>query len=544
MNPKFCSQCGAPLSGNERFCSQCGVPVTHENIPTPAPTPTPSAVTPEPTPVYTAPAQVAYIPQKAKKSYGRPFFLNLITRSLVLFLAIFFVITAFMPILSLPFDYADGLFYNSKGIDIKLNTIDVIALFCNSLYSQSEEEFYESDAYIELTIQNEENSSLLKVLYNGKYDTLSASERSDLNDYYTRYLLVMARRETYPTTVALILTAVCALLYILFTVAFAVISLLCFLGTFPLDKLKSKKLENALFYFVSFAPICPIMLRCATRALFADSKATSALILPLILSLCITVWCILRRVFFEKARYSTACIIKRSFAMLTALLVLCVFCVPLLNGNLTMTFQKQSTMRKVAVAMDYAFFPSLHLNEKTSEYYDNFYDSDRDSIQRVLDSYEKGFASFTGNQVEKGRADRLHSSFVLHLMSAYNFHDFGVLFSLISAFVFFAVLSAALILQQNLRYFLYGKYSRRLVILSKILLGLFSALILTLAIVFLATINACVSFYGLTTYRIGISAGLIVFLALAIATICIPAKATEPKQHEVELLESDAIPQA
>lgn len=539
MNPKFCSQCGAPLGEDARFCSQCGTPILREGAPAPA-------VTPEPTPIYDAPAQVSYAPtpkpKKEKNPQKRAFVRNIITKSVCLALAILFVVLAFLPIFSrtLEVDLGEGIPFKAE---IKLSAIDTLILFANTFQSQSELQLMESPLVEKLESQAMQLGTMVVFEQSLNYNTLSREAKSLIQDILFTTLLLAARSDEVGAPIVMYVACALCVAYVLLTVALLVLAILSFIGAFGIGRLGSKKLERALYLLMTIIPVLAIALPLAHQTTIPDLHATYALILPLILSLAFLVWVMISRILFEKLRFSVKTLVVRSVSTALCVLVLCLVSAPILRCRITTAFKGQSQQTTTSITFDYEDFTAFQFGEKDLEKYDDFYNyGDKSETAAALQENKDGFSAFKYTQMKGDDASSHNEELLAYLLAAYNAHHFGFFFSLVSLFAVLAILCAALLLQQNISYFIGGSYSRLAVLLTKILFGIFSLAMLALSIAFLVLISMSISNYGLLGYTVRISAGIILYMVFAIATICMPAK-TKKKQSQVAAWFADVLPQ-
>ncbi len=462
------------------------------------------------------------------------FVLNLITRSLILALAILFVVCAFLPIVSIDLsEFSTDIRKEFGSVNFKLSAIDVIELSINNFQSKTERELRDSSLAMEVEGQMEQAEEILADYERNdfrKYESLSGSQKALCQNLFFNILLLIARSESVPLQPIVLLAAILSLLFLLLAIAFLVIALLSFMGALGIKVFQSKKMGLCLYILLSCVPLSIIGVCVAVRCFDSLFTATAALIVPLVFSLCLIVTLIILRIIFERVRYSAKSIVLRVFVVLFAVILLCLPTVSILKSNLSTIFQNASEKKEASIALDASVFGKFHIGEPLSETYDSAYEkSNDDAMKNKLEkAFQQYFKWYSASEIKNGGADLTNIIFLESLLASCGSHRLGALFAWIPVFMLLCALFALLILQQNTMYFLSESYSRGVILLAKIGLILFAVALLSVSGIFLGIINGAITRYTLTGYTVSISPGIISFLVFVTVSVCLPSKARSP----------------
>lgn len=515
MHQKFCTQCGSSLPKNARFCGQCGVPIEQPDAP--------SAVLEEAAPVDTV---AVYTPRAPKKKKNHGFITDLITKSLALALAVFTLVMAFMPLVSFPLGEAMeqvGLDEDMlDDADFGLNIFEITTLFFDSFYFLSDEELEESKLYEKL----EDSIEGLFSISAEDLDDLSVKDKRAIKSVMLYTLRLSLRSERTVADPAFYIGAICALLYVSFTVAFFVLALLSFLGVFGISRLGSKRLERALYTLLTVLPVAAMITYAALSfGLGQDVGITTALLLPILFSLVLVLWVSISRVIFEKVRYTAGTLVRRAFAMALSAVIFFLAFAPVVNCHFNGFFASADTERTMTVSMEAAAFGAFVYADEAMDMLDEVHDLNKqettDYLKEVLDSVY----SLSHRDGDTYAAMLLNSNMLSHLLAASGLHKAAFLFTLIPVMLFGMMVFALLIMQANFSFFVYGANDAKRALLSKIMMLAFASLALVLVITFLVCASLTYKHYLDGQYKTLISAAFVILMIVGVGAACIPVKA-------------------
>lgn len=536
MNPKFCSQCGAPLGEDARFCSQCGTPILRETAPTPASPPISEqapAVTPESTPIYTAPAQVSYAPtpkpKKEKNPQKRAFVRDIVTKSIVLLLAMLLVLFAFLPIISINFSFSvidrESVFFLP---DVSYSIIGVTRLSILSLSNmdgmESEDEIDSLYDYID-----DFGEDLFFDLFDASsFEGLSKKASTEITDNFTRPLISVILKSEMHSATPVCVFAIFGILYLLSALAFLVMAVLSFVGVFTKGRLGGKGIERALCALSAALFVLPIALfSLKDFFLYGTTSVRATLITSFVLSTLILVWLFLSNVIFNRTRFSLKNILLRSFSFVLCILILSMCGSAFFSAKISVPEYGKEKRSVVTSSFGTEGFGLFSLDREDKLNLDEFYnESSREAIDETLSWRLNYFRWWTNNQL-KGTEKYMvlsESGILTTLLGAYNLHHTAFLFTLIPWLIFLVACCAAFLLWQSACYFLSAPYCRLACLLSKIVMGVFTACSLALTILMLIFLTLSIGFYGITTFSVSIAAGVILLCIFVGACAFIPSK--------------------
>lgn len=508
MNPKFCTHCGSPLQENAFFCAQCGNRV--RPIANTAASPK-SAVAPTP------------IPKKPKKDSARPFVVRLVTRSLILLLAILTLALSFAPMISVS---ADDLIddmgdtINLDDYNFKLNVIDMSVLVFDSLYSLSASEMEESEIYEDLMDASDD----LRGATADSYEDLSKRQKDAFERIVFYTLRLSLRSEDLIADPAFYFGVAASLLYVVYAVSFFVVALLAFLGAFDIGKLGSEKLGHALLVLLSTLPIVALLAFAALNLGFGQVvHMTAAFLVPILFSLAIILWVIIGRMVFDKVRYSAGTCVKRSFALALSLLIFLLSFAPIVNchivGEFAGTNGKDKTMMVKMTASSFSEF--LYTDDRTDEL-ENVNELNKTETRHHLESLLEDAYALSYRDGDTAAAHLLSSEIISHLFAASGVYKMAFLFTLIPLMLLGMMAFALLIIRSLLAFFMYGASDAKQTLCSKIFMLSFAALSLILVTVFLLSTSLTYNHYLDDQFRTFITPAFVILMIAVLGAVCVP----------------------
>ncbi len=515
MYQKFCTQCGSSLPKNARFCGQCGAPIEQPDAPSP--------VLEEAAPADTVTVYTTRAPKK-KKNHG--FITDLITKSLALALAVFTMVMAFMPLVSFPLGEAMeevGLDEDMlDDADFGLNIFELTTLFFDSFYFLSDEELEESKLYEKLEGSLEELFSISAE----SFDDLSVKDKRAIKSVMLYTLRLSLRSERTVLDPAFYIGAICALLYVSFTVAFFVLALLSFLGVFGISRLGSKRLERALYILLTVLPVGSMIAYAALSFGFGqDINITLALLLPIIFSLGLILWVSISRVIFEKVRYTAGTLVRRAFAMALSAAIFFLAFAPVVNCHFNGIFASSDKERTMTVSMEAAAFGAFIYADEAMDTLDEVHDLNKQETTDYLKEMLDSVYALSHRDGDTYAAIFSNTSMASYLLAAAGLHKMAFLFTLIPVALFGMMVFALLIMQANFSFFVYGANDAKKAFLSKIIMLAFAALALILVIAFLVSVSLIYKHYLDGQYKTLISAAFVILMIVNVGAACIPVKA-------------------
>ena len=506
---KFCTQCGEMLPSGARFCPSCGSRVGDAAVENASTLPTGNEDT------------VAYEPLprvKRERRFKKGFITDLISRSLILALALLMVILAFCPLVSTSYKDVIGTSMGKLGdVRIKMNAFQLLTISIDSLYSETEEDIRDSRLYEKYEECQEELSAELSYLQD--IDDLTAKQKRLISRYSFLSMRIAARQDTSSFSLMLLIGALVGLLYLAFSISFFVIALLALLSLFNIKGHSFKKATNALYRMLTFVPLATLFTATAlTIGMENAMRATASLILPLILSLVLFLYLFITRIIFERVRYKVSVYVKRGISIVLCLLVVILSLTPLMASKID-----KSSGRDLSVPIYASTLGSFLFSSSDFEELDDIKDMDFEETQDALLGVTDEFAYMKSSMEDTALAMAPNVQMLSYILAALGVHQFAFLFTLLPILTLLIVALALCILQSHLAFFLLDKKSKKGITLSKRLMAAFLPIAFLITLAFLLITSITVRHYLEEGYRITIHAGAIFFWLFTIGLIAAPA---------------------
>lgn len=473
---------------------------------------------------------------KPKKLIDKNFIITLIRNSILLIVAITVFALSFAPVFSLKMQNKISDDYTVIDFDYKVNfsAIDGMVFMFDSFRSLDEEDITDSKLFEDLEELGEE-------FLGEDLDDSSGILAKCAKISYRLYL----QSEECNTNLAIVLTAVISLLYVLFALAFLSVSIFNFIATFGKFTSKKDKISratitmlaavpslafivyNSFFVFIKIPNVFNIINFFGKSSVkYAMGSGTIAtLIISSTAIAAITVLAFISRLHKTKSN-----IIKRAISATLALLVICMCFAPIATTSIRTVFEGKDKKSTANITLYSSTFANYFLSESEKEILEDKLDSLYyiDDYEEMFEEEFSLFSQYRVKDVKKGYADAENNNFHLLLNSVGSTYliipDF---IALVSIFFLIISITAGMVLQQNLIYFMSGKYSKIQLKTGKIVSLVFACIALAAVIAFVIMVCAFADFYSIRGYSLSIGAGIILLAIFAIANCCIPSKIKE-----------------
>ncbi len=523
MSHRFCIHCGTRLPASARFCSHCGYAVE------------------------TSVAENEAIPKAKKERHIFTILPNLITKGLVLLLATFMVVMSFLPMISLPLESDNDARF--EGADFKLNVFEVVGLFTDSFFFLSESEL-EDDSVFEHYVEASES---IKGIEQADYEDLKPNERRAIHSFALYTLRLSVRSDAIALGPSFYIGAVCAVLYVAFTIIFFFLAFFAFLGALGIAKFSSKRLEFALYVMLSSVPMVALLTYAALSfglgqaavtiptvseyALFnsfrfAFSQGTDitvSLLLPTLISAPVILWVALTRIIFYKVRYSASTLIKRAFAIALSLGIFFLAFAPIVNCTFTGKFASVPEKTKhMTVSMGANAFSTFIYTERQMDLLDELHQAEKEEADLRLSENLSTIYSLPHRDGDNAVAIKTNADMISELWAIGGLHKMATLFSFLPVVLFGMMACALTLLQANVAFFMHGANSERRAYISKIMMLIFAALALLMVIVFLISISILYKQHLHGEYKTLISAAFVFLMIFNVGAACVPVLSASP----------------
>jgi len=523
MAHRFCIHCGTRLPANARFCSQCGSTVEANA------------------------AGVEETPRNKEKRHIFAILPNLITKGLVLLLACFMVVMSFMPMISLPLKSESDARFDDA--DFKLNVFEVVGLFTDSFFFLSESDL-QNDSVFEKYVEASEE---IKRIDQADYEDLRSNERRAVHSFVLYTLRLSIRSDAIALGPSFYIGAVCAVLYVAFTIIFFFLAFFAFLGALGIAKFSSKRLEFALYVMLSSVPMVALLTYAALSfglgqaavtiptvseyALFKSfsfafsqgTDITVSLLLPTLISAVVIVWVALARIIFYKVRYSVSTLVKRGFAIALSLGIFFLAFAPIVNCSFTGKFSSVPDKNKhMTVSMGANSFSTFIYTEGQMDLLDELYHAETEESYLQLAKNLSVIYSLSHRDGDSAVAIKTNADMISELLAIGGLHRVATVFSFLPVVLFGMMGCALMLLQANVAFFMHGANSERRAYISKILMLIFAALALLLVIIFLVSVSILYKQHLNGEYKTLISAAFVFLMIFNVGAACVPVLSASP----------------
>ena len=489
-SPKTCGRCGIKLMEQERFCHNCGYPVSFEKKDT---------------------SQTKNI---KKKRGVKNFAVDIVKRSLVLALAIFMIISVFLPLVRVDDENFD------QEVKIKYSSIDGIVMFVNSCFSLDGEELIEEwDDIDDLEDRYED-------------DWEEGEELDKLESYVKETQKILLRSEKITVTVGKVFVLILSVIQILLSLSLATFAIFSFVSLFTRKTrfLKTSFLLLGMNVGVMFTSA--FALKNEFFLHMGESKIAAAPIWALILVICLAIAFFVLRLAVDKEKMRVGTLVKHSLGLVFALAIVIFAFAPMVNTEIKSTFTNTEEEKKATSSLDSSLFYELNWNEQTKEIVEDFEDNEDGSSEKydVARDYFSEFNNFSRRDFEKGEAKAANQEMYSWLLLAWGAYEYSGWYALGGEVMVVIVLCALLLIIQTLYELAMGKridlaFSYTVKSVAIVL----AIVILVLTIVTIAVVNNNAEIVDSIRYKASIAYGPIVMLIFAVATICVPPAISKRK---------------
>lgn len=485
-----CARCGSNLSKEERFCHNCGLAVKQKKID-------------------------SSLDCSAKNKTSRKKFITaIIKNSLLLAMAVFMLISVFLPLISISGDIT--------RFDVELNysSIDGIEAAINSCYSLDADEM-------------EDEAEDLEDAAAEYVDEWADDEEPDQLESFIKDVLMLAlRSEDVEVSVGKISMLVLSIAQILLAIAFLVFAILNFISLFTRMKSFSKLsfsllllnsiviFTNAFIFKHEFGSI-----KLGDRFYASEGGITAIPILMLILAICISITFLVLRLAVDKENFKVGNIIKNSLVLIFALVILISAFAPIVNTNVKAEFLGSSSPKRATSSLDSSVFYSFNITEDEKEEIEDKLNSELfwyDEARHIFSSLE----NCKKYEFEKGKGDAksINQNMFSWLLLGYDAYEYAGIFSLGGTVMTGIVACALLLIFITLYELAMGvKINLAISYTLKSVVILLTLMILILAIVMSVVVTGYADTVNNINYSSSIAYGPVLMLIFAIAVICVPS---------------------
>ena len=485
-----CARCGSNLSKEERFCHNCGLAVKQKKIDSSLDCGT------------------------KNRTSRKKFITAIIKNSLLLAMAVFMLISVFLPLTSI----SSG---DTTRFDVELNysSIDGIEAAINSYYSLDADEM------------EDEAEELEDAAADYVDEWADDEEPNQLESFIKDFLMLALRSEDVEVSVGKISMLVLSIAQILLAIAFLVFAILNFISLFTRMKSFSKLsfsllllnsiviFTNAFIFKHEFASI-----KLGDRFYALEGGITAIPVLMLILAICISITFLVLRLAVDKEKFKVGNIIKNSLVLIFALVILISAFAPIVNTSVKAEFSGTDSKKRATSSLDSSVFYSFNITEDEKEEIEDKLNSKLfwyDEARHIFSSLE----NCKKYEFEKGKGDAksVNQNMFSWLLLGYDAYEYAGIFSLGGTVMTGIVACALLLIFITLYELAMGvKINLAISYTLKSVVILLTLMILILAIV----MSVVVTSYADTVYNINYSSsiayGPVLMFIFAIAVICVP----------------------
>ncbi len=505
-----CAKCKASMSSGQNFCHNCGSAAKKNVVSAP-------------------------FVRKDKKN----FILSLIKSSLILAMALFMIVAAFLPMVRYEVEIEVE---NDDDIEptVHYGAIDSMKMFANSLLSLDEEDVEELRSDIWKDVEEYES------------DWEEGDELDKLASFIKEYTNVMLRSEDVEPTIGIVTTMLLSLLQIVMAVVLLVFASLSFAAAFT-DKIKN-------FHALSLVLMGLAAVVMLVNAVAFKFMIMNAVVYPFVLGpgisigteiaampICIVVFTLLLmaafailRVTVEKEKIAVGTLVKHAISLVFAFALIFSAFAPIVTTEVKTKFLREDTERRETSTLSASLFCEFDLNDAEKKELDDQYDEKTNKT--IAQVSFAGFEQYTKRQFAKGEAEQINQ-----LVYSCLFLDWGA-YEISGAFAFGAiamlliVLCAALLIWQNAHELATGKRLSLFVSLpAKIVAILMAIIVMVLVIVMCGIVNKNADSLDLF-YRTQTAYGSILMLIFSVITICIPPAEPKKAMGDVTKLFMNSMP--
>lgn len=529
MTCKFCIYCGAEISPDAIFCSDCGKKQPEK-----------AATLVEPqkadSDAVAAPVFIPSEPSPARKTKASGSFIaRIIRNSILLFLALIMVISAFLPLTTFEFNYS----YSDFDLEINLSAVDQVVVLFDSFKNLDNEELMETKLWEKAT----EIGEFIEDNYDDEDDELSELAEEKLSKFCLLLVRMNAQSEDFSTPVMYYVSSVFSLIYIVNAIALFVFALLNLLASF---KLLGSAKESMYKWTVRALTLTPVLL---IIAFFNISIALSKSAVPMmsdtaietiVLSITAIISLLVLRIVFSKGE-GKLCPVPRAIAATLAIIVIFLSFAPVFTASVYTTFSGSEKAKTADIKMNVSFFEAFHIDELTkAELEDKLENYTTEQKTNTLAAIFAQFNSIRKKDAEGASGGLINNSLIVTLFGMKTSSAVLKLIPLISLLYIGTIVGASLILWQNASYFANSQYSKRIVIAGKITSAVCATLALAASITLLVVIQSLDSYLP-KGYDISISAGVIFLALFAFGSIFCPHKVAPRVKKNDEIVEAEQI---
>jgi len=435
-----------------------------------------------------------------KRKSKTPFVMSLIKRSLILAMAIFMLISAFLPIVKYETEY------NNEKVEVRLNAIDGIHIFVNSLLPLDEEDI--KDELDDLYDEAEKYES----------DWNEGEELDQLSKWLKKGIKLYVRSEDVNIGGGIVFVALFSIAQIIISILLAVFAALYFASAF------AKKLKGFPRVSLILLGLNPVIVFANAFAfknlLISDGKITVLQLCVVIISALIMLTLFVLRLIFEKQKIKVSSIVKHCISLVLAMVLLLSAFGSIVSTEVKTNFKNSADSKRATSSIDSSLFYAFELSEDAKENYDK--SSNKEKKDDIRETFSK-FNLYSKRDFEKGKADTLNKAIFADLLLAFGFYECSELFGLGTVFMILLVLCALVIIWQNLYELATGKrLNLSIPISAKVIAIIMAAVILTLAMVISVVVTENADYISGIIYKAQISYAPILMLISAVAVTCIP----------------------
>lgn len=510
--PLFCSACGVELCEGQNFCPNCGTAVMKKQ------------------PLQTRITQPKKIRQP--RTNRKSFVLNLIRSSLVLALAIFLLVAAFVPMVKMEID-ADG-----EKVNLQFNAVDGIAMPISSFFSENEKDTLKEITEIAEDMEEYED------------EWADGEELNQFARFAKKMIHVMFRSESVGTTGGMILAMILSVAQIVLAILLVIFATLSFVAVFCQGIKISVRLPlvlSGLTALVMFANAFALKLVFNVDFSILDIVAATsftatqiwAAVLTLVLML---VFFVLRIVDKDKIRVGT--MVKHGLSLVFAFVLFASVFAPIVSTEMKTSFSSNKAGQQRATStLDGSLFECFSLSEDTKKDMDKL--SSKQLNAQTNDTVKMEvlwIEEYSAREFEKGEADPINKLLYSSLLLGYGAYEFSDLFALGSVLMILVLLFALVMIWKNMYELATGsRIGFGISVTVKILAILMAALIVALAIVMsvIVTNNAQNLPYAADelkpVYKSMIAYGPILMLVAAVGMASVPSAISKRSRSKIPM---------
>lgn len=521
---KFCTNCGAQLSSDAKFCYNCGkqqdlvesseISVENQQVLESQPVKEPIE-----TPIYNETNE--YCKQNQNNCKNKSFKSILKGGSVIDFIrkCLFTVLALVMFGLSFAPVYSYNFVYNKNDVKISYTAIDGITFMFDSFKSLTTEDLQDSDLAIEIEDLIKEMAE--EIFKNGE---ISSYGENLLNQLCIKEIRLKLQEDTFNTMSIIVINGIFSLGYILLTASFLVLAVLDLLKGNKNKYVSVLAVTSFAFSIILYSTYSFMLKLINASSSTLDSSIGGGTLATLIISGIIFVAISVMRYIANKGKgLQKVNIIPRIVAIALSILVITLSFSSVYSVGVRTLFSERETKTEVSIKVDATLFTDFEITEN-EDAIESLKALSKASKQEYFENLFNDYGDYTVREVKNGDCDAMTNNIIYLLAASKLVVGVAQVFAIVPILFLLGLIFAAMVLSQNILYFMNGAYNEKFVRTSKTLSLVFALLGFIMSVLFLIIVNNFVSMYMPKGFTVSLASGVILLLVFAIANVICSTK--------------------